>query len=77
MAPDEQVRVLLEVHERRAANKMRLKSLTVVFAPNLWLVDAAEVLQSGADPAEELRNVERVENALLHLCMLAGGVGSP
>lgn len=64
------IRVILEVHSRRGANKMKLKNLTVVFAPNLWLVPL-DGLAAGKDPKEELRNVERVENALHMLCTYA------
>ena len=53
---------------------MKLKNLTVVFAPNLWLVDTAAVLKlDAASATAELRKVERVENALNTLCTLALG----
>ena len=82
-----------QVHERREHNKMRLKNLTVVFAPNLWLLAPPEPPPSGrgnplsskrtssaagkhaaaaaapsTSPLEEMRNVERAEQALHALC---------
>ena len=58
------VRLILEVHARRESNKMALKNLTVVFAPNLRLLDTGAV----ANPLEELHNIEKVEKALHTLC---------
>ena len=60
------VRVVLEVHAQREANKMRLKSLTVVFAPNLYLI--APERTAAPDPRQEMLLVERVEGALHALC---------
>lgn len=70
------VRVILEVHGKREANKMKLKNLTVVFAPNLWLIPL-DGLAPNKDPREELRNVEKVENALHMLCTFALRISKP
>jgi len=69
------IRVLLEVHEEREANKMRLKMLTVAIAPNLSQPKpterAASQLTSHPEPLEELRQVERLERVLHLLCSFA------
>ena len=65
------IRVILEVHDRAESNKMRLKNLSVVFAPNLWLIPLDMAMWPGKDPREELRNVELVEQALHTLCTVA------
>ena len=64
------VRLILEVNEKRKDSKMGTKNLTVIFAPNLWLV-APGAAGGVFDPTEELRNVQRVETALQTLCTQA------
>ena len=56
------IRLILEVNFRREENKMNLRNLCVVWAPNLRLIDA--LAAAGSDPVEELRNVDHVANAL-------------
>jgi hypothetical protein len=65
------IRVVLEVNEKRDINKMGLKNLTVVFAPNLRQVPLTPGMNPLEFAREELENVQRVESALNTLCRYA------
>ena len=54
------VRVIVEVATRGATNKMNLRNLTLVLAPNLLVPDSGSV----CNPMVELVAVERASNAL-------------
>ena len=60
------LRVILEVNANREVNKMTLRNQCVVWAPNLRLLDAAAA--ASGNPADELKNVDHVSNAIHALC---------
>ena len=61
------IRVIFETHKERHVNRMDLKNLAVIFAPNLWL----QTIDETADLLEQIHNVERVERSLYNLCAMA------
>ena len=60
--------MILEVNAARDANKMTLVNLSVVWAPNLRLLDVAGAAGGTVNPTEELKNVDHVSNAIHALC---------